>query len=722
MPVFAAKQSQSFGKELLFEVNESQAAPEGRFLARTGSYQLFLSDDGATFRFRQSAVHLNFIDADAKGAVRGFSESAAKVNYFRGADPKNWRRNVPLFEKVRYSGLYPGVDAVFYGNEGALEYDLVVAPNADPGRIRLQLQSYESPKITKNGDLVVSLPEGELRFHAPKAYQMSDSTRTPIQAAYSISPDHSVSFTIGAYDHAKTLVIDPVLSYSTFLGGSDDEGMFGIKRDSAGNIYLSGETSSIDFPIKNGVQTVEGGDYDAFVSKFDPTGKHLIYSTYLGGSAFDHAVGVAVNGNGEAFVAGVTQSANFPTKNALQSTLKGTANAFVAHLAKCGDELIFSTYFGGSGADGGAEDLTIDAASNVYIAGQMSSPDFPTTAGALQTVCDGPNAFPGICIGDGFVAKISADGKKLLYSTLLGGASYDGIGGIAVDQHGSAFLTGITESRDLPVLNAFQAKLAGYGSAFVSELNPTGSKLIFSTYLGGSQFDSGTAIALGPEGEIWVTGQAGSPDFPLVKAFQSNFVLGDHSFISEFSSNGETLLRSSFFGGSGYDIPFRIGVDAFGSPTVVGFTSSPDLPVTNAIQKTFGGGNADAFAIKILPNSFTPLYATYLGGTGDEFGYAIYQEALGAVWMGGSTSSLTFPVLDSFQSSYAGGPFDAYLSRFSLTIPDYLKIVKDVLGHSAAYPAQMGDADVDHLNEIIANGAYLTPTQLAEKVEQAIAP
>jgi hypothetical protein len=420
----------------------------------------------------------------------------------------------------------------------------------------------------------------------------------------------------------------------------------------------------------------------------------------LGGSSYDHAVGLAVDEFGEVYVAGITQSSNFPVKNALQSTLKGSQNVFAARLTQAGSDLVFSTYLGGSQFDN-AQDVKIDHERNMYIVGGTNSIDFPITPGAFQSVCDGENGFPGFCIGDAFVVKVAADGSKLLYSTFMGGNGYDSATGITVDIKGAAYFTGQTTSSNLPVVDPYQSTLKGQGgNAFVSKLDPTGSKLEFSTYLGGTGGDAANAIALGSGGKVYIVGVTSSVDFPTVKPFQATNHGGySDCFIAKFSPDGKTLLGSSYFGGSAWDYAFKVAMDEFGSATVIGFTSSTDLLTANAVQGKYAGGNTDAFVLKLLPESFTPLYSTYWGGRGDEYGYGIYSEEWGGVWFGGSTSSTTFPLVEGYQSTYGGGPFDAFLTRLTLTVPDYLAIIKDLLAGQSAVPsaeAQLAAAQRDY--------------------------
>ncbi len=677
LPAFAA----SRGASLSFEANHGQTDHEVKFLARTARYTLFLTANEGVFAFHTgptapvSIVRMKLLNESFTNAV-GSAALDAKSNYFIGSDPKKWLRNVPLYGEVHYSGVYPGTDLIFYGNEKQLEYDFAVAPGGDPGRISLGFEGDGGParlRITREGDLVIGVRPGEIRFRKPIVYQASNSRagqRQLIDGRFVLRGQGRIGFAVGPYDRTKDLVIDPVLTYSTYLGGKDDEGIFGIKLDAKGNIYLAGETSSINFPTEGAFQDKLGGYYDGFISKFDPTGSRLIYSTYLGGSAYDHCAALALDPSGDAYVTGITQSLDFPIANAFQSTLRGTGNAFISRLDPTG-QLLFSSFLGGSGLDQG-EDIALDKHGNAYVTGGTNSPDFPVTPGAYATACDrGSNA--GQCLGDAFVAKIS--GSKLVYSTFLGGTAQENGQGIAVDRSGAAYITGQTLSSDFPLKNPFQSSLAGPANVFVTKLNPSGDALEFSTYLGGNGFDAGFAVALDVFNEIYITGFTGSSNFPLEHPFQSApKAPGTHGFLTKFAWTGQTLSYSTYLSGSSSDYAWRITVDALGEASVIGFTSSTDFPVVNALQPKYGGGNTDAFVSKFDPIG-RPEYSTYLGGKGDEYGYAINADMAGNVWVGGSTSSRDYPLVRAFQKEYAGGPFDAFLTKISISPAQSIEVL-----------------------------------------------
>ncbi|MGH9431859.1 MAG: SBBP repeat-containing protein, partial [Terriglobia bacterium] len=679
---------------------------------------------------------------------------------------------VPTYAKVKYEDVYPGVGLVYYGNRGQLEYDFVVEPGADPRAIKLDVAVELAPptvapvsppatgagdsaattralqaaplRIAANGDLLLKTGGGEIRFQKPVVYQnvaaglspadenhkpcpakaglyeppqpciaagpaslstgvaagSADNPKTAIQnrkyldGRYVLRGHNQVGFEVAAYDRKQPLIIDPVLIYSTYLGGEQDEGIFGIGFDPHGNIYVAGETSSPNFPIKHAFQSKLGGNYDGFVTEFDRTGTTLIYSTYLGGSNFDHCVGIAVDAEGSVYVAGYTQSTDFPIFHALQSALKGPQNAFVARLAPGGSKLVYSTYLGGSGVDG-ATGIAIDSSGNAYVAGGTQSTDFPVTPGAFQKLCDqGVNH--GQCFGDAFASKLTASGSKLVYSTYLGGNFSDAAIDIAADSTGVAYLTGYTGSTDFPLKNPYQSTLNGMSNVFVTKLNASGAALVYSSYLGGNGFDTAQGIAIDALDNIYLAGTTTSTNFPLMHAFQSeNMAQGYDGFASKFNAAGSRLVYSTYLGGTGTNLPWRIAVDSLGHASIIGFTSSADFPVVNAIQPTYAGGPTDAFVTKFGASGASLDYSTYLGGAADEYGYAIHADAAGNVWVGGSTASTDFPIVKPFQGVYGGGPYDAFLSAIAAApLPSVRVLQGDVqnLTRSGSLSSSQGQA------------------------------
>ncbi len=389
-------------RPLAFEPNLGQAALGVQYVTRADHYTALLQGNRATFLLRTAhpASHLplrndssswvtpesmamTFVGARRKPVSRAEEQLQGRSNYFIGHSKEQWRLGVPHYGAVTYKALYPGIDVRYHGTQQALEYDFVVAPGADPQLIRIAFDGQSGLTLTPDGDLLIAAKDAQIILKKPVAYQVRNGQQVAVDSTFARLPNDQIGLTVADYDRAAELVIDPTVTYASYLGGTDDEGIFGIGFDREGNIYVSGETSSVDFPTRNAAQPRVGGNYDAFVSKFDRTGSRLIYSTYLGGSSYDHAVGIAVNDDGEAYVAGLTQSTDFPVAHALQSTLSGPGDAFVAKLDREGSALLFSTYLGGS-AFSQAAGLTIDSHGDVYVAGQTSAVDFPTTPHAFQ--------------------------------------------------------------------------------------------------------------------------------------------------------------------------------------------------------------------------------------------------------------------------------------------------------------------------------------------------
>src|SRR5579863_1281901 len=680
---------------LNFEANIGQVRQGSnavKFLSRGAGYALFLTSDEAVLALRgreESVLHMKLEGANLQAKVAGAEALPGKSNYLIGNDPREWRTSVPTFAKVQYRNVYPGVDLVYYGNQGQLEYDFVVAPGADPRRIALKVQSARTAhrgaplSIDARGDLVMGTHSGEVRFHKPVVYQLaagrsSDQVssvehRKPVDEHYVLKAEHEVGFAIGAYDPTRPLVIDPVLSYSTYLGGTSgaDYGQ-AIALDPAGNAYVTGYTCSTDFPSLDPVQSLNasGGCEDAFVAKLDAAGDALVYSTFLGGTGNDVGLGIAVDPAGRAYVAGYTCSTDFPVVNAIQATSNGDCDAFVSKLNSAGNELVYSTYLGGSNTDV-AQSISADPAGNAYVTGYTLSADFPTTTGAFQTTFGGGScgAAPQEAkpCADAFVAKLNPTGSALVYSTYLGGGSYDAGQGIAVDGAGNAYVTGFTTSSNFPAANALQAGCDNCGfpgeagaqalssDAFVTKLNPAGSALVYSTYLGGSGADTGTGIAVDPPGNAYVTGYTASKDFPTMNPLQANTAGGYDAFVTKLKADGSALVYSTYLGGSGNDLGFAIAVDSAGSATIAGETFSEDFPASDAFQPSRDGG-FDAFISRLNAAGDAVVYSSYLGGGSGDQVLGVALDSSGSAYVAGITNSRDFPTTSvAFQTTCEGG-------------------------------------------------------------------
>ncbi len=700
---------------LSFERNVGQAADPVKFLSRTRGYAVYVAPSEVSFMLSKkmpqsvsrrtalqgggpgsSLLRLKLVGADPAAKVDGLKELPGKSNYFLGNDPKAWRTNISNFAGVEARDVYPGVDLVYHGsatNAGELELDFVVAPGADPKAIRMEIDGVVGARhgvplhLAENGDLIVVTQAGEVRFHKPVAYQPdagsfadrvagdlstreeSGGVRPPlhqvqragvkppqrhyIHARYVLKGDRQVGFEVAVYDPSKPLIIDPVLSYGTYLGGGAADLANAIAVDGSGNVYVAGSTASTNFPTGSPAQGASGGGTDAFVAKLDATGSTLVYATYLGGSGFDRATGLALDSSGNAYVVGSTGSSDFPTtKGAFKTTAGGNGDAFVAKLNASGSTLAYSSYLGGSGADFG-QGIAVDSSGNAYVTGSTESTNFPTV-GAVQSSSGGAS--------DAFVAKVKADGTALTYSTYLGGSAADAGQAIAVDASGSAYVTGFTFSTNFPVSNALQKSNAGNADAFVAKLNPGGSALVYSTFLGGNDRDRGFGIAVDGSGNAYVTGDSQSTDFPTTSgAFQTlNSGNGD-AFVSKLAADGSALVYSTFLGGTSAEQGFGIAVDGSGGAYVTGFTQSSDFPTANALQSALAGGSCggdvcpDTFVTRLDPKGGSLAYSTYLGGGGADIGQAIAIDSSQNAFVAGSAASSDFPVtVGAFQTSYLG--------------------------------------------------------------------
>ena len=584
---------------VLFE-NHGQADPAVRFILRNKSLQVF---------FRPHEIRLN-------GTVRlRFGEASTlqllepadgHLSLLIGQDPSKWSANLPLYSGVVYHGIYPGIDMRWKISAGVVKSEFAIAPGVDYKMLRLRYSGMKSMRLHPSGSLELQTQTGSIREREPEAYTIDRTgERHNIRASFRILHPGEVVFEVAPYDRSQALVIDPVLSFSTFLGGSEHDSATSIVADGSGNAYAAGWAESADFPVTGGLP--HGGDIDGWVAKFTPSNT-LAWCTYIGGSADDAVTGIAVDAYGNAVLAGYTSSSNFPIAFPIQATLNGTRNAFVAKLNATGTGLIFSTFLGGSLSDAAAS-VALDSSGNIYTAGNTTSADFPVL-----------NAYQGVKAAqqDGFITKIAAAGRTLLYSTFLGGSNVNTIAGIAVDTLGSAYVAGNTLSIDFPVASAYMSFIPGEQSGFVTKLTPSGGALVYSTFLGGS--GGGLAlpemvngIAVDTSGAAYLAGVTSSVDFPVVNAFQALNGGGTHGFAAKLNPAGNGLIFGTYLGGSSRDWPTSAAVSARGYFYICGYTSSTDFPVSNAIQAS-NNGLYNAF-LATFNRSDALVYATFLGGS-----------------------------------------------------------------------------------------------------------
>jgi Ca2+-binding RTX toxin-like protein len=617
-------------------------------------------------------VRMNILGASRSADSHAFETLPGKVNYFIGNDPSRWRSGVSTFARVSYTGVLPGIDVTYRGtNAGTLEYDFVVAPGADPGDIRIGFSGARDLAL-RRGALVITTANGAITQGAPILYQTLSGERVPVEGRFSLA-DGEVGFEVAGYDPSHSLVIDPTLVYSTYLGGTGDDIGYGIAVDGSGSAYVTGSTTSMaspgapnstDFPTLNAYQGSKAGLTDAFVTKLHPSGTSLLYSTYLGGSGDDFGYSIALDGTNSAYVTGSTSSTDFPTHVPYQPANAGGQDAFVAKLDASGSSLSYSTYLGGPGNDEGSG-IAVDPASSAYVTGSTASTPFPTGPVAYQATTAG--------LTDAFVTKLHTSGQSLVYSTYLGGSGTDVGRAVALDGANSAYVTGFTTSPDFPTHNPYQAAKAGGQDVFVTKLAVSGASLLYSTFLGGSGNaagpgnDVGHGIAVDGSNSAYVTGSTTSPDFPTHNPYQAAHAGGQDGFVTKLDVPGSSLLYSTFLGGSDADIGRSITVDGNALASATGWTLSSNFPTHNPlVGHGTNAGAQDAFVTELALSGSTLGYSTYLGGQSDDVGHGIAIDTSG-VYVAGATASANFPVQVPYQASNpVPGLYDAFITKLGV--------------------------------------------------------
>ena len=649
---------------LSFVANDGQADKQVKFTTRGSGYSLALAPTTFTLAVADSrnqneasVLQATLLGGNAAANVTGLERLQTTTNYFIGNDPRKWQTNIPNYAKVKYSSVYPGVDLVFYGNQNLVEYDFIVSPGADANSIALGFAGITDLRVDEKGDLLLRIDAREIRQSKPIVYQQINGARRMIPASYLVKDKQQVAFQIADYDRSQPLVIDPTLAFSTFIGGNGSDRASGIAVDSAGNVYITGDTISTNFPVTPGAfQSAKAPfNFDAFVAKLNPAGTALIYSTYFGGANRDSGSDIAIDTAGNAYITGLTDSSDLPvTPGAFRTTavLTDETTAFVTKFNATGTALVYSTYLAPILGTG----IAVDSAGNAFIAGQANA-DYPTTPGAFQTTSAGSS--------EAFVTKMNATGTALIYSTFLGGSGFDAASDIAIDAAGNAYVTGQAQAGFPVTPGAFQTSFNGVTDAFVTKLNPTGTALIYSTFLGGSGNESTNGIAINDAGNAYVTGFTGSSNFPTTPgAFQTVKSGGDDVFVTALNAAGSGLAYSTFLGGDANEFSVRIAVDAAGNASVVGLTGSSNFPTTaDAIQSTYGGNN-DAFVTRLNPTGTALVFSTFLGGSAADIGLSVALDAAGSIYVSGQTSSTNFPTTPgSFQTVFGGSFNDGFVSK-----------------------------------------------------------
>lgn len=673
-PEVRARAIEDYGRlPLAFEENLGQADPRVRFLTHGKGYTLFLTPGEAVVALRSSGksetsrvLRLGWTGGSTTPRISGAERLAGGRHYLVGKDPARWRTQIPAFARVLYEEVWPGIGLAFYGNPRELEFDLTVAPGADPEQIRISFDGADDLRIDAAGDLVIRSGEEEVRLRQPISWQQAGGVRHGVESQWRLLPPaagvRQAGVRLSSYDRARPLVVDPVLVYSTYLGGHDSDLAQGIAADAAGNTYVTGYTSSSNFPLAAPLQT-DLPLFDAFVTKLDPDGG-FVYSTYLGGTESDVGQAIAADEAGNAYVTGYTNSDDFPSVNALPPQYRrGAPDAFVTKINPDGSALLYSTQLGGSEFEF-VTGIDVDPQGHAYVAGNTGSADFPTV-----------NAFQSTSSSDtAFVTKLSVDGSSLAYSTYLGGSLGAWADDIEVDDAGHAYVAGTTRSPDFPTVNAFQPTPGGGTQsdldAFVTKLHPSGSSLVYSSFLGGSETEFTADIGVDATGGAWIAGYTDSDDFPLRRPLQSTIRGFTDAYVTRIAPSG-ALVFSTFLGGTYLDGALEVAADRAGNAYVTGFTGSLDFPLKEPVDDDCHPigpwcSSYEAFVLQLTPAG-TLAFSSFLGGSNEEFGWDIATDSRGGVYVTGTTQSNDFPTENAVQP-VRGALINAFVTKIQLQL------------------------------------------------------
>jgi hypothetical protein len=617
-------------------------------------YQFSIQESAS--RQRMENIWLSFVGSNSRIEISGQDESRAKFNFFRGNDPDRWRGDVEAYHKVLYREIYPGIDLVVGGKTGVLKHEYLIKPGGNVKNIGLRYRGIKNLRVNESGELEIETECGVLREGKPISYQMIDGQRVDIDTDYVIGEENTVGFGVGEYREDCDLIIDPWLVYSTFLGGGTFDYAQDIAVDGDGNVYVTGHTGSGDFPTTTVAydRTWNGGNNDVFVTKLNPSGSALVYSTYLGGAGDDRGYGIAVNADGYAFVTGSTSSTDFPTTlDGYDTTHNDLTDVFVTRLTVAGNHLFYSTFVGGWSTDEGHA-IAVDSGENAYVTGKTASPNFPATGGAFDQTHGGGD--------DVFVLKVNDSGEDLSYCTFMGWSADEEGNGIAVDDAGCAYITGKTTSTFFPVTaSGYDLSYNMGGDMFVSKLNSIGSGLHYSTFVGGSSEDYGKDIALDSSGNACVVGASYSINYPTAGSRYDNSPNGNLDVVvTKLNSSGTSLLYSTYLGGSASDWGEGIAIDQYGNAYITGYTFSANFPTTpGAYSDTRSGAAYDVILSCLSTSSSHLIFSTYLGGEYEDEGKAIAIDKGRCIYITGHTSSSDFPTTPgaydrTFQGSGVG--------------------------------------------------------------------
>lgn len=667
-----------------FIENCGQAERSAKFTAKGGGLAMHCREGGFGVFLKSRAdlvqstcVEIAFEGASPKTTIQGEDPDTTSFNFLLGNQPSQWVAQAPDARTIFYKNVYENINLQFREQDGHIEYDFVLEPGADPSRVVLRFDGAETLSIGEDGSLEIKTSAGTLRQPKPRAFVTSKAkNQKEVRCNYLALDDRRCGFQLLDVCAGDSIVIDPGLEYSTYLGGTGDDFGTAISVDTLGATYITGQTLSV-FPTTPGaIKTFVTGGQDGFVTKLSATGTALVYSTLLGGSSIETGHDIRVNNLGEAYVLFNTASSDFPTTpGSFDTTYNGGSNDLgVVKLNSAGTALIYGSYVGGSGFDA-AGVLALDGVGNAYFSPvQSNSTNYPTTPGAFQTV-KGPNYTTA-------VTKLNPSGTALVYSTFLTGAITDNVetlaGGIAVDSAGSVYIGGTTRQPKYPVTpGAFDTTFGTFGrKGFITKLNPQGSGLVYSTFLAGDDNDTYLeALAIDSDGAVYVTGGTLAALFPVTSgAWATTLPASVSAFITKLDATGAFLVYSTFFGGSNFDYGYGISLTPLGLAVLVGYTDSNNFPTTpGAFDKMFDtSNNVDGFITLLNFTGSKLIYSSYLGGSGaqDEC-LAIATDSMGNAFVTGVTYTPNFPVTNGAYDAIYNGLADAFVSKIDFPVSSY---------------------------------------------------
>ena len=696
------KFSESVNKsKLCFIVNKGQWPNEVKYMAKLNNLNIWVTDSDIILDFYkdkfesgnkeginrinnsdidkyQNAIRygqvikmkVSISDIKEKSIVKGNFQQKGLFNYFLGNSPSDWYSGVPSFSELIMQNLISDLKIRLYFDSNCLKYDVIIPPNTDINNLKIEINGQNGLNVTKENKLTINSELGNIEQRNLYAYQLDDGVKRKVNCNFKIFDNNKVGFDIGTYNKSLPLIIDPLI-YSTFIGGAAYDDGWTIALDTLNNTYIAGTTGSANYPTTSGAYKTSftgGGSFDAYVTKLNPTGTSLIYSTYLGGNDIDYGLGINVMPNGEAVVAGKTASTNFPvTSGAFQTSNGGGASdVFVTRLNSTGSALIYSTYIGGNGTDY-ANHIKLDQNGNVYLTGLTGSTNFPTTNGCYRSYNSGSI--------DVFVAKLNSNGNSLGFSTYIGGSAYDEALDLTFDSSGNVYVVGYTSSTNFPVTSSAYQKTFGGGTydGLIVKFNSNASSLLFSSYFGKSGDEKIFDIILDQNNNLIFTGNTTSSSFQATSgAYQTSYGGTQDGFVAKMNSQGSSLLIFSYLGGSGSDDPRGLVLDGYGNVYISGTTASTNFPVTNcSYQQSYGGGSSDLFLTKMNSSLSDIIYSTLIGGNNaDQLITDINLDRNGNVIVCARTNSTNFPVTSgAYNTSYSGGSDDVAVIKMDMTYP-----------------------------------------------------